>query len=153
MKLLMLFLIIMITISYSFAQNRIGINTEIQYQESPGVYRTAKFDGVWQIILIGTHDPEWQVQRKGETVWNGSFQWLKYLGTDGNIWITRTHAEQNDAHHYHLWLESKRPNGDGDNPTFQFVDWSGKKWNVDRIFATPDGNSPHPVTIILSKVN
>jgi hypothetical protein len=45
-------------ISKNDTMNKPGINYQIEYQESKGKNRTAKFDGVWSINLgLGIHDP------------------------------------------------------------------------------------------------
>jgi hypothetical protein len=109
--------------------NVTGNSLQIEYQESPGVNRIAKLDEL-TMTAFGCRDPQWLVQRQGETNWKGPFEWLTYYGTDGKVWITKIHAEANSPGNFHIWMESKWPNGSFDNPTFQIVDWGGVKWAI-----------------------
>lgn len=136
--------------------NKPGINYQIEYQESLGVNRIAKFDGVWSINFgFGTQDPEFQVLVPGNQNWNGSFQWLRYLGTDGKIWRTRTHAKQYSLASksgYTIEMESMDIDGNGNNSTFQFIDWADCKWNVEFISADLEGRDKRPVSFFLKKI-
>lgn len=152
-NLLILFLVLVgLRPSITLAQNKEGANSEIYYQESRGVNRIAKLDAIHAIQITGgwtTHDPEWMVQVPGKGWEGGTYQWLTYLGTDGKIWRTRTHAN-NQTLKFKIWMESINAGGGGNNPTFQFYDWSGQIWTVVSLNA-PAGNAVEPVYIQLRK--
>ncbi len=126
--------------------NKSGHTFSFEYQETTGVNRTARLTSTnIEISLggIGVHanDSQWQVLRQGESNWNGDFDWLTYLGTDGNPWETTVHCSAFGSD-ISISFESKRADtGDGDNSTMRIVDWDGKQWTVviDADISNPTG--------------
>jgi hypothetical protein len=116
------------------------------YQESPGVTRWARLDGTKiasQVLSIeSAFQPRWLVSKNG-TDWDGPFEWLTYLGTDGNIWLTKVNAgtDRTSPHVIFLHFESKKEDDSGNNPTFQIVNPDGSKWNVNFTLSTPTDES------------
>jgi hypothetical protein len=60
------------------------------YQETPGVNRTARIEDIHHRVT-GWTDPGWFVTPPGSPE-GGPYDELTYLGTDGNIWKTKIHT-------------------------------------------------------------
>lgn len=77
---------------------------------------------------LGVKDPEWF----GSGADNGGpWEWLTYRGTDGGVWKTYIHAEYDSGRHMcNLKIESRPENGNGSNSSFQIVDPSNLKWDI-----------------------
>ncbi len=103
--------------------------SRFNYIDDKGENLSASLDQPSHVALF-TSDPNFTIyDSKGNQC--GHTEWLTYLGTDGNIWQTKIHASyQFGPQTYHLWIESQRPDGSGNNPTFQIVDWNKHKQNM-----------------------
>jgi hypothetical protein len=112
--------------------NQPGYQMKFDYQETPGVNRTA-----WatesRVAFPGQHDSEWMVKQPNRENPDGPYQWLTYQGTDAWTWKVRFHCESGGgAWGMNLHFETERTNGD-DNHDAQWIgilDWDGHPWKV-----------------------
>lgn len=131
--------------------NQEGNCTHLEYQEANGIFRIAKPTGTEYHVdpLPSTTDCWWDVQKRGSSNWDGPYEGLTYLGTDGNIWVTKVHCEYDGAQGcIHVWFESET-NGQGNNSTMEIIDWGGQSWAVH--INNVRGNSGVPSFVLTKK--
>jgi hypothetical protein len=118
---------------------------EFEFQESPGVNRTAKTQGT-NLVSGGSHranNPWWFVKKPGG-VWDGPYEWLTYLGTDGNLWKTRLRGSTVPiSNEIILSFESQKLDGGGHNETMEIVSWKGKKFHLTIDSVVGDNSGKH----------
>lgn len=108
--------------------------TVFEYQESPGVRRRATMTSAGKtgngLFTFGV-DPHWKVEVPGQGWSNDSFEYLTYLGTDGNQWKTKITTEGYLGSYSLRAPETKRAaDGSFPNHNFEIVDWNSKKFRV-----------------------
>jgi hypothetical protein len=123
--------------------NSPGITSKFEYQESPGICRTAwltvsRINSNAAVIfrITDTEDSKWRVKNPGKPSDDGDYDWLTYLGTDGAQWHCKVHCEgknERPNERIHTWFEDEKlPDfGNKDRDFIEIVDWEGGKWKVE----------------------
>jgi hypothetical protein len=81
-----------------------------------------------------TKDPQFFVYHVEDGREYGPYDFVTYLGRDGNFYETQLHASNNSDTNCDLWLENRHRGGDEldqyDKHGFGIVDWEGRHWEV-----------------------
>jgi|HubBroStandDraft_6_1064221.scaffolds.fasta_scaffold441055_2 hypothetical protein len=102
----------------------------LEYIDNNGTKCTAKLLGAGA-DGIGGVSPNWYVQNFGQQWSNQGYEYLTYLGTDGNIWKTRVTCSALPGGL--PWLnppDSVRQDGTFPNHHFAIVDWQGANLSI-----------------------
>lgn len=136
--------------------NQEGITDRFEYQESPGVNRTAWLTvsrinsnvSLPGVNITDTVDSKWRVKNPDKPHDDGDYSWLTYLGTDGAQWHCKVHCEGKGSppnERINTWFEDEKLPGHGNkNRKFiEIVDWQGGKWKVEIQQVRAQQGRPH----------
>jgi hypothetical protein len=133
--------------------------SSFQYQEAPGVFRTAKIENTRQ-RAFDWNDPGWFSLIPGQAEYGGAYDGLTYLGTDGGQWYTKIATAggilgTNVKPGVEFKSQSSPRLGEGEgnvNPTFAYVDWQGNKWLAEAIELTQVNAGEYSIALRVARV-
>ena len=124
--------------------NQPGEHYSFDYQETPGVNRTASATES-HVQFPGQHDSEWMVKQPNKPAADGPYSKLTHYGTDGSEWRVWFHCTSGGGSWgMNLQFETERTDGQNNHKSqwIGIVDWDVSKWKV----SIPDTVHVNPYT-------